>query len=269
MLSSHYIHLQTLPRNSSKTSGQRDDPNLDHLPDMEHNDECPNGSPGTQEDGQQKSPSRTLLTRPVLLTLANYSTFAFLEVCVWVFLPLVYTTPIQFGGLGLDPTRMGETLAVYGILKGVLQLTIFDHILSFLGLRRTFITLLSCFIPSFLLFPLAGIHAQYAGRDTVLWVLVLIQLLCTVIINMAYGCTFMYISSAAPRGMLGATNGLTQTVGSIQRALGPAITASLFSFSLEHNIMGGYGVFYALTLCTFAAIWLASHLPPGQWKNLE
>ena len=168
-------------------SGQREDPTLDRLPDMEHNDECSNSVLGTRGDGQQKPPSRTLLTRPVLLTIANYSTFTFLEVCVWTFLPLVYTTPIQLGGLGLDPTRMGETMAVYGIMKGILQLTVFDHILGFLGLRSTFITLLSCFVPSFLLFPIAGIHAQYAGRDIVLWILVLIQLLCTVGINMAYG----------------------------------------------------------------------------------
>ena len=168
-------------------SGQRDDPNLDCLPDMEHNDECPNGSPGTREDGQQKSPSSTLLTRPVLLTAANTSTFAFLEICVWIFLPLVYTTPIRLGGLGLDPTRMGETMAVYGIMKGILQLTVFNHILGFLGLRRTFITLLSCFVPVFLHFPIVGTYAQYAGRDIVVWVLVLIQLLCAVSINMAYG----------------------------------------------------------------------------------
>jgi len=69
--------------------------------------------------------------------------------------------------------------------------------------------------------------------------------------------------------MLGATNGLTQTVGSIQRRIGPAITAALFAFSLRNNIMGGHGVFYALTLCTFAAIWLASYLPPDGWKDLE
>jgi hypothetical protein len=65
--------------------------------------------------------------------------------------------------------------------------------------------------------------------------------------------------------MLGATNGLAQTVASVQRAVGPAITASLFSFSLENSIMGGYGVFYALTLCTLAALWLASRLPPNGW----
>jgi hypothetical protein len=51
----------------------------------------------------------------------------------------------------------------------------------------------------------------------------------------------------------------------VQRAFGPAITASLFSFSLENNIMGGYGVFYALTLCALAALRLASRLPPNGW----
>jgi hypothetical protein len=34
---------------------------------------------------------------------------------------------------------------------------------------------------------------------------------------------------------------------------------------LEKNIMGGYGVFYALSLCTLGAIWLASRLPPSGW----
>jgi len=260
---------ETLPRKSSKMGGQRDNPNLDFLPALEHHGECSNSFLGTQGDDQQMAPPRTLLTRPVLLTTANYSTFAFLEICASVLLPLVYTTPIQHGGLGLDPLRMGVTLAVYGIMKGILQLTIFDRIIGFLGVRRAFITLISCFVPSFLLFPITGIRAQYAGRDTVLWFLVLVQLLCTIGINMAYGCAFIYISTAAPRGMLGATNGLTQTVGSIQRALGPAITAPLFAYSLEKNIMGGYGVFYALTLCTFAALWLASYLPPDGWKDLE
>lgn len=187
MLSSYYVHFQTLPRNSSKMSDQRDDPGLDRSPEMEHHDQYPGGFLGTREDSQQKPPSRTLLTRPVLLSVANYSIFAFLEICVWIFLPLVYTTPIQLGGLGLDPKSMGVTLAVFGIMKGIVQLTVFDHIIGFLGLRGTFITLLSCFIPSFLLFPIAGIRAQHAGRDIVVWVLVLIQLLCIAGIHMAYG----------------------------------------------------------------------------------
>ena len=168
-------------------SGQRDDPKLNRLPDLGHHDECPNSFLGTQEDDQQNSPPRTLITRPVLLSVTNYASFAFLDICVWILLPLVYTTPIRLSGLGLDPTRMGITLAVYGIMKGILQLTVFDRILRLLGLRSTFITLLSFFVPSFLLFPIAGIRAQYAEGDIIVWVLVLIQLLCTVSVNMAYG----------------------------------------------------------------------------------
>ena len=208
-----------------------------------------------------------------------------------MFLPLVYTTPIPLGGLGLDPMRMGSCMAVWGILRGILQLTVFHRILNFLGLRRTFIALISGLVPSFLLFPINGTHVQYAGTDFVLWALVVIQLVCSIGVCMAYGtqrplsgslmhaaghlnaslsgCTFIYISSAAPIGMLGATNGLAQTVASVQRAIGPAIAASLFSFSLEKNIMGGYGVFYALTLCSLGALWLASRLPPDGWKGLE
>lgn len=65
--------------------------------------------------------------------------------------------------------------------------------------------------------------------------------------------------------MLGETNGLAQTVVSVQRALSPAIAASLFSFSLENNVIGSYGIFYALTLCTLVALWLASRLPADGW----
>lgn len=257
-----------------------------HPPDVEHNDQRTNVSPGIQD--RQKPLPHTCLTRPVLLTVANYGSLVFLEICIWMFLPLVYTTPTQLGGLGLDPIRMGSCMAVWGILRGVLQLAVFHRILNFLGLRRTYIALLSGLVPSFLLFPINGTRVQYAGTDIVLWALVLTQLLCSIGVCMAYGtqrslsqtcyepsecafsgCTFIYISSAAPIGRLGATNGLAQTVASVQRAIGPAIAASLFSFSLEKNIMGGYGVFYALVLCSLGSLWLASRLPPDGWKDLE
>lgn len=222
-----------------------------------------------------------------MLTIASYGTLSFLEMSTRIFLPLVYTTSIRLGGLGFDPELMGICIAIWGIICGVLQLTAFDPILKSLGLRRTFITLTSCLVPSFLLFPINGNHARNEGTDVVLGVLVFVQMLCSTGVMMSYGtqrplfvhaadspkslstsisgCIFVYISSAAPSGMLGATNGLAQTVASVQRAIAPAISASLFSFSLENNIMGGYGVFYAMTLCSLAAVWLASRLPPNRW----
>ena len=179
--------LQTLPKNPPGLRNRPDgEPNSDRLPDVEHNDERLNGFPGIQEY-QRDPPLGTLLTKPVLLAVANYGALSFLEICTWVFVPLVYTTPIQLGGLGLDPKSMGTCLAVWGVLMGILQLTVFHHILNFLGLRRTFITLISGLIPAFLLFPINGTCAQNVGMDVVLWVLVLIQMLCTIGVCMAYG----------------------------------------------------------------------------------
>ena len=152
---------------------------------MENNDERLNGSFGAQGE-QQEPPPNTLFTRPVLLTVANYGALSFLETGNWIVLPLVYTASIQLGGLGLDPTIMGACMAVWGIMRGLLQLTVFDRVLNFLGLRRTFIVLLSCLVPSFLLFPVNGTRAQNAGTDAVLLVLVLIQLICSIGAGMAY-----------------------------------------------------------------------------------
>ena len=182
---SHTVTTQTLRRGQTELRDQRDEVDSAHPPDVEHNNQRPNVSFAIQD--QQKSLSHTCLTRPVLLTIASYGTLVFLETCIWMFLPLVYTTPTQLGGLGLDPIRMGFCMAVWGILRGVLQLTVFHRILNFLGLRRTYIALLSGLVPSFLLFPINGTRVQYAGTDIVLWALVLIQLVCSIGVCMAYG----------------------------------------------------------------------------------
>ena len=77
-----------------------------------------------------------------------------------------------------DPELIGICIAVWGITCGVLLLTAFDPILKSLGHRRTFIMLTSCFVPSFLLFPINGTRTQNKGTDFVLWVLGIVQMLC-------------------------------------------------------------------------------------------
>ena len=178
--------LQTLRKGPPEIKKQLGEPNSTHLPDSEHNGiEFPNSLPGTQD--QQKPPSSTLFTRPVVITVASYGTLSFLEMSNRILLPLVYTTSIRLGGLGLDPESMGVCMALWGIISGILLLTAFDPILKSLGLRRTFITLTSCLVPSFLLFPINGKHAQNTGTDVALWVLVLIQLLSSTGVIMSYG----------------------------------------------------------------------------------
>ena len=77
----------------------------------------------------------------------------------------------------------------------------------------------------------------------------------------------MYISSAAPnKRSLGVTNGVAQTIVSIQRMVGPAAAASLFAFSLHNNILGGNFVYVVLFALVWVGLGVASKLPKDTGK---
>jgi hypothetical protein len=71
----------------------------------------------------------------------------------------------------------------------------------------------------------------------------------------------MIMNSAPSKEYLGATNGLAQALGSVTRGLGPSIASSLFSLSLERQILGGNMVYVALSGLTLVGMSLASRLP--------
>ena len=80
----------------------------------------------------------------------------------------------------------------------------------------------------------------------------------------------MFVSTAAPnKWSLGATNGLAQTMVSIQRTVGPAAAASLLAFSLEHNILGGNFVYVMLLAIVSFGLGVAVLLPRKLWSYNE
>ncbi|KAF8875913.1 hypothetical protein BD779DRAFT_1562010 [Infundibulicybe gibba] len=54
---------------------------------------------------------------------------------------------------------------------------------------------------------------------------------------------------------------------SLARAIGPAVSTSLFSLSVDRNILGGYAV-YAILFCLscFVVLW-ATFLPEKVWEK--
>jgi hypothetical protein len=56
---------------------------------------------------------------------------------------------------------------------------------------------------------------------------------------------------------------------SIARAIGPAFATSLFSFSVEKNILGGFGIYAVLFVLSLGALYLASLLPSKLWDEDE
>src|SRR6266508_2798049 len=84
------------------------------------------------------------------------------------------------------------------------------------------------------------------------------------------GTIFIYITTSAPnKRSLGATNGLSQMTASTARAIGPALSTSLFSFSVQWNILRGYGVYAFFAALSICALYLATRLPPRVWDESD
>jgi len=69
------------------------------------------------------------------------------------------------------------------------------------------------------------------------------------------------VNSAPSRAALGGTNGLAQALASATRALAPSLASSLFSMSLESQMMGGNMVYIVLSGLTLIGMSLACLLP--------
>lgn len=232
---------------------------------------------------------RDLLTFPVVISIANYVTLAFLNISVNALLPLFFHMPIELGGLDLDPATIGYVMGLYGAGTGLFQILFFAKLVRRFGTRRVFIMSMLSFIPVFMIFPIVSLAAKKWAVSWGVWILVTLILFLLFFMDTAYGkvsyfgllkhlltrrvnsgCIFMYVTESAPnRRSLGATNGLAQTTVSTARAIGPALSTSLFSFSVQRNIFGGYGVYAIFTLFASLAIILSVQLPQQLWNREE
>jgi hypothetical protein len=73
---------------------------------------------------------------------------------------------------------------------------------------------------------------------------------------------FLHINDAAPsRRALGTINGLSQTVGVSCRIFAPSIASSLFSLSVQHNLLGGTLVYCILAMVAVFGLFVSLMLP--------
>ncbi|KAG1822959.1 major facilitator superfamily domain-containing protein [Suillus subaureus] len=206
---------------------------------------------------------RSLLTPSVVIPIANYAMLSFLDVSFRVLLPLFFSTPTYLGGLGFDPATIGSWMAFFGITDGIFQALFFARIVDWIGPKRLFCVSVSCYAPLIAIFPIMSWILRARGEvDHAITLALLCHLAVAVTWDMAYGTIFLFITASAPtNSVLGAINGLGQTSAAVARAVGPALTTSLFAVSKEHNLLGGNAVFVILIMLAGGLRWLASQLP--------
>ncbi|KAI9452902.1 MFS general substrate transporter [Lactarius psammicola] len=244
-----------LARVNSDTSQEE----MDDIPDL---DMIPNES-------DKPLPLRSVLTKPVVVTVTNYAMLALLDAAVMSYIPLVWSTPVEYGGLDLNPTSIGLWLSLYGVMDGVFQFVFFSHFINRFGLRRVFVfSIVSCAV-IYAIFPFESLAVGAGdGPNLAVRTLIILQLSSLCIFDMGYGTMYMYTSSAAPnKRSLGAAYGLSQVATSIQYAVGPAAADSLFSFSLMHNVLGGNFAYVVLVGVACVALGVSTQLPRNAWVH--
>ncbi|KAI0364963.1 MFS general substrate transporter [Pilatotrama ljubarskyi] len=229
---------------------------------------CDEAADQKQDSEDAPPPLRKVLTRRVLISIANYGALALIEVAFIAVLPLYLSTPIPLGGLGLDPPAIGLIIGTFGILNGGFQALFFATLIDRWGPKRLFQQGLLTFIPLFLLFPAMNLYAKAYGLTPVVWGLIFLQQLLLIMMDLAFGAIFIFItSSAANSRSLGATNGIAQLIASVTRAVGPVASTSLFAVSLEQNWLGGYGVYPLLIVISLPLCLVSTLLPANAWPK--
>ncbi|KAH9046513.1 MFS general substrate transporter [Lactarius hengduanensis] len=231
----------------------------------------PQESTSPQQDEQpaeQPLPLRSLLTKPVVISIANYGTLALLEIAASALIPLIWSTAIELGGLGLTPADIGLWMSAYGCVSAVFQFAFFPRVVAHFGPGRVVVATVVAFGLLYALFPFENMLARGTGTASVVWPLIVLQLVAISVADMGFSSVFMFVASAAPnKRSLGALNGLAQTVVSTQRAVGPAAAASLFAFSLQNNILGGQSAYAVLLSFACVGLCVAVQLPRNTWKS--
>ncbi|KAG1858616.1 MFS multidrug-resistance DHA1 sub-family [Suillus tomentosus] len=225
------------------------------------------------DPGEVKSkpfPLRALLTSKVLSVTASYATTGLLQMSLTSVLPVFYATPIELGGLSLDPPRIGALLAASSVVQ-IFQLLFFTRLNDCFGTRAIHITGVSSCIPIVILFPVANALARAFGMGTAVWLCVAVQLMLKTNLIMCFPCISLFVSAAAPnRASVGATNGITQVAAAVARIIGPASAASVFSYSLQegHN---AWSIYYFMIALVFLAVGTALSLPrdPSVWEDSQ
>ncbi|TFK91393.1 MFS general substrate transporter [Polyporus arcularius HHB13444] len=214
---------------------------------------------------------RSILIPRVLWPIVNYGFLALIDQCFVVLVPLVYSTSIPLGGLGMTSFTIGVIQGVAGFVAGLIQVFTFPWMHRKLGSKLLYTLSFAVYLATLALFPLISLVTKRAGRVGVeTWVLIVLQFGAYSATAMTWGCIFIYISDGAPnQKALGMTNGLAQTTASIVRSVAPAASSSLFSVSLENSLAGGTMVYWILCALVVAGLLATRRLPNHLMTHID
>ena len=116
-----------------------------------------------------------------------YGFLSFCEMSHSALIPLIYSTPVEYGGLGFRPYQIGTIMGCAAILGGVMQISVFAMLMQRFGHQNMFTVSLWCMFIALSCFPIMSFFARRAGKvDAIVICLLVLQLCCASCNFMAY-----------------------------------------------------------------------------------
>jgi len=227
---------------------------------------------------------RDLFTRQFGLTLLAHAHMTFLDMTFIALIPLMYSTSIQDGGLSFTPWTIGIVIASRGIASTLIQLGFSARLLNRYGPRNILLLCFATMFPTIIAFPILNIMAkENKEMSPAIWGLLSIQLCLSAFQSLSY-CKSHYlllqwnrvdltlhyatasihvllVDSAETKSALASTNSIAQMIGCGTRVIAPAVSASLFSLSLERKLLGGNLVYFLWIFLVVSALHASRKLP--------
>ncbi|KAI9453990.1 MFS general substrate transporter [Lactarius psammicola] len=241
-----------------------------HIPQQGGSSDTLDTSP-SRRGKDEPPPLRCVITKPVMISIAIFATIAILDSAATSLIPLVWSTPIEFGGLDLSPASIGLWMSGYGWMNGISQLAFFPRAVRRLGPRRVFVLSVAACAMIYPMFPFEDLALRRAagGSKMTVWVLVALQLFSLSVSRMGFSAASIYVTLAAPsKRLLGATNGLAHTVASVQgRVQSYRLLRTGSAFSAANDVQGGNFVYVVLVSWVCIGLSVAAQLPRGAWNH--
>jgi len=131
---------------------------------------------------------KVLKSRKMQLVIINYFFVCFTEMCYVVLLPLIYSTSIETGGLGLNPYQIGLTMGIWGFFNAIIQINVVGKVIRKYGGASVYKFAYLSYFMGFLTFPFSTYLARRHGSVGIGSCIVIgFQLFFIIFAYMSYG----------------------------------------------------------------------------------
>ncbi|KAJ5669363.1 hypothetical protein N7462_010433 [Penicillium macrosclerotiorum] len=200
-----------------------------------------------------------IFTRDTILLLLTYLIFAFCNVSFNSLFP-IFAQAKPPVGRHLTPSEIGLSQGFAGAVTIIFQICIFNRLRDKMGNRWSYRAGLFGFVISFLLMPFVGYKSNAKEGLTAKSALMAVELCFVLLVKTVAsvgGLTsaLLLVTNSAPNhAVLGALNGLAQTLSAAGRTVGPFLSGGLFSLTSKIQPKGeaiAFGVFGAVSFIGF------------------